>query len=352
MDSTDERSEIGNRDAPLSANDEVSEARHDIEQTRANMGETLSAIREKLNPQQLMDQAKDTVLEVTDSMTDRAKSSLLEVADGMKDDVHTMVIDVSDHAKETAKDAATGAVSGAVEEVRNAVSAAIDSTKKASANAMETARNNPIATAVMVGAGWYLLSRRRPAATYMGRSGGVGPVLDAAMQNPIPAALLLGTALHLYHNHNGNGAQGEKSLGDQTAGVADKAGGALSDAVDTVKDTLGNAANAVKESAGRATDAAGALATSVGERVKQVESGMMHSVHANPLTVGLCAFAVGGAIALMLPDTEPENHLMGETRDSLMESAQKGAGKLLDKVHDASSKAIASVGEASQTASS
>lgn len=313
---------------------ELTAARKDIEQTRLSMGETLGEIREKLNPQLLMDQAKDTVLEVTSSMTDKAKSTIHEVTDDMKNSVHTMVTDVSDHAKDSAKDA----VSGAIDEVKDAVGAVIDSTKKAGSNIMDTAKNNPMSTMVLFGAGWYLLSRRKPSGM---PSNEMGSVLDAAMHNPIPAALAIGTALHLYHTHNQPG----ENLGEKTSDVIKDAKGTLTNAVATVKDTFDNAATSVKDVAGKASDVAGNVVGSVGERVKQAETSLMSTMNTNPLMIGLYALGIGAAIALLLPDTESENHLMGQTRDSLMETAQDSAGQLMDKIQIVSSKVIDSASD-------
>lgn len=314
------------------AND-LTAARRDIEQTRLSMGETLGEIREKLNPQLLMDQAKDTVLEATASMTDKAKSSLHEVTDEMKNSVHIMVNDVSDHARESAKDA----VAGAVDEVKDAVGTAIDSTKKAGSNIMETAKNNPLPTMVLLGAGWYLLSRRKPSAA---PSNEMGSVLEAAMHNPLPAALVIGTALHLYHSHTS-----VETLNGKAPDVISGAKGALTSAVATVKDTLDGAASSVKETMDKAGSVADTVAGTVGGRVKQAETSLMATLNTTPLMVGLCALGIGATIALLLPDTEPENQLMGETRDSLMETAQDSAGQLLGKIHNVSSKVIESVSE-------
>ena len=337
MDKIENNTDSFDAESTLVPGSELTAARKDIEQTRQSMGETLEEIREKLNPQLLMDQAKETVLEVTSSVTDKAKSTLHEVADDMKNSVHTMVTDVSDHAKESAKDA----VSGAVDEVKGAVGAVIDSTKKAGASMMDTAKNNPMSTMVLFGAGWYLLSRRKPSAM---PSNEMGSVLDAAMHNPIPAALVIGTALHLYHHHNQPG----ESLDNKASEVVDKASevvkgakGTLTNAVATVKDTLDTAASSVKEVAGKASDVAG----SVGERVKQAETSLMSTMNTNPLMIGICALGIGATIALLLPDTEPENKLMGQTRDTLMDTAHESAGQLIDKIHLVSSKVIDSASE-------
>ncbi len=279
--------------------DEVAAARHDVEQTRASMTETLGAIGEKLDPKEMMDQAKSTV--------------------------HTIVTDVSSHAKEAAKEATSGAISGAVGSV-------VDTTKKAGSTMVETMKNNPIPSAILLGAGWYILSRRKPAG--IGNNGGMDSILESAMSNPIPAALALGSAWHLYNTHNAPVTSNTLTAGD----LAHKACDMVTGAASTVTGAVGSAVDTVKETAGKATDAAGSLVGSVGDGVKSVGSSLKDMVHANPLTAGVYALGVGAAIAMLLPDTEPENHLMGEARDSLMATAHQSAGNLLATVPPASRK--------------
>jgi hypothetical protein len=52
----------------------------------------------------------------------------------------------------------------------------------------------------------------------------------------------------------------------------------------------------------------------------------------NPLAVGLFAFAAGAVVALLLPPTRRENELLGQTRDRLVESAQRSASELKSSV--------------------
>jgi ElaB/YqjD/DUF883 family membrane-anchored ribosome-binding protein len=51
----------------------------------------------------------------------------------------------------------------------------------------------------------------------------------------------------------------------------------------------------------------------------------------NPLAVGAVAAVTGVAIGLAIPETEQERHLMGETRDNLVERAQEAAQGAVEK---------------------
>ena len=398
--------------------DDIDIARSHIEQTRANMGETLAAIQEKLNPQTLMDQAKTTLHAVTADVMGQAKSAVQDVSGNLTSTVHTIVSDVSDHAKETAKDAATGAISGAVGEVKDAVGGAVtatkeavgtayDTTMKAGTTLMDMAKNNPLPTLLLLGAGWWLLSNRsdssrrsanrqwesngpnygngnyRPyaSAEYSGdyrsgnrneESGVVGTLIETAKRNPIPAALLVGTALHFYQGaqHSESGASSSLSktaegisgavsqtlnaAGEKAGDAVESAKGAIGDAVEGAKDAVGSAVGsvkgaldsattAVKQSAGQATQTANEWVGTVSESARSAGTSLLETIRENPLPAAAWALGIGVTIALLLPDTEPENRLLGKTRDNLINTAQESANQLLDKVQNVSSKTFEAV---------
>ena len=50
------------------------------------------------------------------------------------------------------------------------------------------------------------------------------------------------------------------------------------------------------------------------------------------MAVGVAALALGAAVGLVLPQTERENRLMGEARDSLVEKARGVAQETVEKV--------------------
>ena len=54
----------------------------------------------------------------------------------------------------------------------------------------------------------------------------------------------------------------------------------------------------------------------------------------SPLLVGVGALLIGAAFGLALPETERENALMGETRDSLVERAQQMASDAAGRIQE------------------
>jgi len=55
-------------------------------------------------------------------------------------------------------------------------------------------------------------------------------------------------------------------------------------------------------------------------------------LHENPLAVGAASLALGAAIGLAIPETQRENQLLGEARDSVMDKTMGTAQDTMQKV--------------------
>src|SRR5205823_1859486 len=105
---------------------EIQRARAEVENTRANLGETLEAIKDKLDPHVMAAQAKQTAQDVTADVLDRARESTIGRA-------------------------------------QDAVGGAVHATRQVGENFMDTIKENPLPAALIgIGLGWmYLNSRQR-----------------------------------------------------------------------------------------------------------------------------------------------------------------------------------------------
>lgn len=56
---------------------------------------------------------------------------------------------------------------------------------------------------------------------------------------------------------------------------------------------------------------------------RKAQNQMQRMLRENPLMIGAAAIVVGAAVGMALPETERENHLMGEARDSAVEGVQE-----------------------------
>ena len=84
-------------DEGLDETAETEEIRIEIEQTRAELGETLEVLQERLRPSTLLEQAKEQIAETKDQVVDQAKEAVRDATIGRAE---RMVNDVSDTAME------------------------------------------------------------------------------------------------------------------------------------------------------------------------------------------------------------------------------------------------------------
>lgn len=80
---------------------------------------------------------------------------------------------------------------------------------------------------------------------------------------------------------------------------------------------------AVIEAKSRATEHFESMRDRAQVQAKKLHAGYHDLLEENPLVLGACAVVAGLAIGLLIPPTSPENALMGEHRDSLMDQARQ-----------------------------
>lgn len=134
---------------------------YEIEQTRAEMEETLDAIKEKLDPEHLKQQAKAAVREATIGRVEDMVSSTV-------DRTREFVGDTVDRAQEAVSSAvgkAQEAVRASVNQAQDVMGPTLDSARSVGLRLIERVRANPILTALVgLGVGWLwfsALNRRR-----------------------------------------------------------------------------------------------------------------------------------------------------------------------------------------------
>jgi len=286
--------------------DDTEAIRADIEHTRSQMSATIDAIQEKLNPQNLVDQAKGAVREAT-----------------------------------------IGRVENMVTEVRNTA-------QEAGNGFLETIKENPFPAALAaVGLGWlFMKNRGNTRNNYYGTYDRYAADRYAANDR--------------YENYNrygpgdrydyrpsgsasGAGGPGamignaQDKLGDVTGQVGRKVGDAagqvsstIGGAAGQVRDTVGNVAGSVGDAAGGLVDnaqqKAGDIGTGLQYNAQRAQNTLQRMLYEKPLAVGGAALVIGAAIGMMLPETEPEHRLMGPAKDTVMDKAQSVAQDTMDKV--------------------
>ena len=257
---------------------ETAEIKSEIERTRVEMSETLGEIQERLRPDHLIQQAKDTV-----------------------------------------SDAATGKVKNIMHSAGETATMMADQTRYASRGVADYVRMHPVQMALIAGGiTWWLLRNSNASDDWEGASEGWQDGQGYGYDEGYSAGY--------------STLEGDRPL---TAKVGDYA----SSARETVGDYASSAASGVR-SAGRrvrsaasgAASAASSAASSTRQGIRSAGTSVDQWCNEYPLAAGAIAVAVGAAIGLSAPSTDVENRYMGETRDEAMDRARRAANDIRDTV--------------------
>ena len=277
--------------------DDIEATRAQIERTRSDMSETIDAIQNKLSPSNIAHQAKDTVKDAT---IGRAQ-------------------DMVDNAQETAKGVGT--------------------------SILDSIRENPVPAALAgIGLGWLFMSARQRSSQqtqYRGYRPAYGYDRTRGYTND-----RTGT-----YNYPTGGQGGPSGIRGTVSQAQDKAGQVADQVQDTagqvavqVQQTAGQVADQVQQTAGQVTgqvqDTASQLANQAQYTAQRAQSGFQQMLYERPLAVGAAAVALGVAVGLAVPETEKENQLMGEARDTLVDRVQQQAQDTAQKVQNVAEEAV------------
>ena len=285
----------------------------DIEQTRAEIGETLQAIEERLTPSQVAANAAQSVRETASRRMEHMMSS------------------VSDKATDMA------------EQTR------------------ESVRDNPMSAAMLgIGLG-YLVYRsmrgrrshaswRRPGDAWVGYEAAddgteYGPAygnseyggrsfMQSVGDNPVPAALTaIGIGWMLRNARSESGGEGMWSESQWDTDYDDTAAGFESGTARATTGTnaLGEWKESAQEMASTARERVGRATRQTSQRLSRRSSQLGRMFRDNPIPFGVAALAIGTAVGLSVPETETENQWMGEARDNVLERAREAKDAVVDR---------------------
>lgn len=361
--------------------DDPMEISQGIEQTRADMTATVDAIQQRLNPQQATDHAKESARELADQVLQEAKESASELAEKVlaeaKEHAQTLMQEAGEHAREAVRDA-TAHVQDAIHDatigrVQTMVRTANNKANEASESLVDTIKANPIPAALVgIGLGWLWMNRRsdasqrttdyraydaRPDQRYAsidqtrgasgayGRSGSYGAGYQQTGSSLVgrvgdsmgSAASQVGdTASNVADQVGGTASNIAGQVGDTASNLAGQVGDTASNLAQTVGDTAGNFAHTVGDTASN-------LTTQAQYGAQRLEDRFQTTLQSNSLAIGAVALALGTAVGLVLPQTQRENALMGDARDSLVEKAQGLAQETVGKVQNIAGEAQTAV---------
>jgi ElaB/YqjD/DUF883 family membrane-anchored ribosome-binding protein len=264
---------------------ETERIKADIEDTRAELGQTLNEIQERLSPEHVMDQVKETVREATIGKVERVMEKVNEKVSNVTEPAMEMMGRAGEKLKET------GSSMGNV------------------------VWKNPIPFALIgLGAGMLIMNRVRhgDGRTMRSRTYRSDREMDYGKATP---------------QYAGMGRRHEDTSGEY-AGAARQYGASNRGAFRQVKQTANDLMHGATERVSNLTHGAK-------ERALQAERGLERLVRENPLAVSAAALAVGAAVGLALPSTRMEHEYLGELSENVVDKAQQAARDAMDKVKSA-----------------
>lgn len=289
----------------------------EIEVTRDEMSETIDAIQGRLDPERLSAQAINTATEVTEQAVNAASEVTTQARDAAKEVVKYSI----DEAKTAVRDLATQA-SGAFREstigrVEQMAGYTRNSAQSVQSDLFATIRQNPLPAALAaIGIGWLWSHRAQDASPSRYGSTAAWNSGYSGIQAP--------------------------AYGDAT-----KEGSAVGQIGGQAKQMAGQVMDRVQSEAGQLSDRASHMQAQAGQMQRQAK-GFWQTVEENPLAVGAVGTLLGGFVGLVLPETEQEQQLMGETRDRVLGSAQEVAGQTAEKVQQVAKEAARTAADEAQ----
>jgi hypothetical protein len=284
--------------------------REDIARTRSALSEDVKALGERLRPDQLKEDAKEVIHHASDAAREGARHMVHEAKEAALGSLRS----AKDHAFDSISDSVY-VVGTRARQAGHAVSDFV------------AAHAIPL-TLLGAGAGWLLINmsyQRRRQTRYLsdGRYNSQSP-LEERWESARERAEQLGQRASSALTRTGQRiAERGHELGDRAADLRTQ--------VTESASHLGHEAAELGRQAYRGIERTGSRAIEVSER--------------NPLAVGLFAFAAGAVVAMLLPPTRRENELLGQTRDRLVEGAQRSASELKSTVQRSIERGIDDVRE-------
>lgn len=286
-DRTTSTHDYDSRIASVSADDSeenTEQLRAEIEDTRAEMSQTINEIQERLSPENVMGQVKEKVREATIGKVERVMNRVGETI---------------------------GEVTEPAREVLNSAGSTIKETGRSAAGVIN---RNPIPVA-LIGLGLGMLAVRA-------FRRGNGYDYDDSSRTSTP--------------------MGQQSLvSGQTEYGRDRSRYAIGQTDHTTEGTLDHVKQTASELAHRSTDALNNLSTRAKDTASSLGNRFGQALRENPLAVGAVAVAVGTAVGLVLPTTRFENEYIGETSERFVGKAQEVAREAIDKVQNVAQQQMA-----------
>jgi hypothetical protein len=130
------------------------------------------------------------------------------------------------------------------------------------------------------------------------------------------------------------------TISSSAARARDKAGDMAETVAGSVKHSASTAYDTIADGARRTTAAVTDTSKTIGRRTLATSNDFLKLCQDQPLMIVGIGVALGAAVGALLPSTDTEDQLMGETSDAVKDQVQDAASKEYEKVKAAGSAAL------------
>jgi ElaB/YqjD/DUF883 family membrane-anchored ribosome-binding protein len=262
-------------------NAEVERLRADIATTRLELGHTIDAIQERLSPERIKQEAKDSVREATIGR------------------VKQMVKNAGDKASDKGR------------------------------GILEVMRDNPVPLAMIgLGAGWLLMkSRRRQERVHYMRS--ANERVPIGYESGYPGG-----------GERPNGPGVIERAREEASDAAETVGEKVSDAGTRLKSAAEDVTQRVSEVASEVSERVSEKVSDVSDRGERELQRARYTYEETPWVGAAVALALGAAAGLSIPSTWRERELIGEKRSELLDRVRETGREKLEAVRNMAEEVI------------
>jgi ElaB/YqjD/DUF883 family membrane-anchored ribosome-binding protein len=310
-----------NKDA-VDGGQEAAQIRSGIEQTRADLSETIDALQEKLEPARIAEQVKGQIKEKATEAYQTAKEAVKEATIGKAEKIMSNVSDTVTNASERAGTAV----------------------KDTSSSVVQYIRENPVPFALIgIGAGMLALSTRRQEQLSYSRGRDIESDAygDSGTGDWRTESSLTSRARDVASGVAGTAREAAGNVADKARAAAERAKGAAGSAATSVRDAATTAADTTRQQLSYVSDQAREGARVASDRFRT-------TLQDNPIALGVAALAAGALLGLTLPTTRAEDEYMGDARDRLVDQAKSVASDAVEKVQRVTGEAGRTLKDAAQ----
>jgi len=208
-------------------------------------------------------------------------------------------------------------------------------------------RENPLPVALVgLGALWMMLGERKaPSRTgrhYPSAPERMGSYQEGFRERAYQAAEQMGTGLRTTAETMRDTREG---ITEKVREVAAEAGETVSSAAGAVSQSVRHAGETAADWMHQARSAARTAGGDMGELGRRTTESLRSMVEEQPLVLGAIGMALGALVGAMLPSTRIEDQYLGEARDQLREAITEQGGELYERGKIAATEAYRAAAE-------